>query len=190
MTTREWLGMSRVVFVLTLAFSLIFLAFSVISSVTYSKVNLAQEDIVLESPQRITEIRANETLFIGFTARVVNPTGYTVHLTSLNWYCAIVNGTGLIPLVSNYTSENVGLVIDQKSTVSLSFGWYVTGGPLERLLGFISYTGNYTLQTVPYAHSFELVGYLDDFKHDYDRENYLNGLVRIDLAYEYGMEET
>ena len=194
MATKEWLGMSRVVLVLTLVFSLVFLAFSVTSAVTYSKVNLAQERIVLENPERIVEVLPNGTLFLGFKIQMINPTGYAVHVTSLNWYSEVVNVTAAIPLVSNYTAENVGLVFAKDTTINLAFGWYVTGGPLERLLGFFNYSAlhdlNYSLQTAPYAHSFEFVGYLDDFKHDYDRENYLNGLVTINLTYEYGMEAT
>ncbi len=193
MAAKEILGMSRVVFVLSLVFSLVFLAWSTVSAITYSRVNIAQQQIVLESPERIANVMPNGSLFIGFKVNVSNPSGYTVHVTSMNWYSEVLNGSSGIPLVSNYssTAEEVGTVLP-KTTVSFTFGWYVTGGPLERLLGFINYSASkgthYTLLTAPYAHSFEFIGHLDDFKHDYLREEYLNGLVTIDLEYKYLLE--
>ncbi len=194
MPEKKWIDVNRTAFVLVLAYSLLFLAFSVVSAVTYSKVTVADQQIVAEDPQRIAEVQQNGTLFIGFKVRIVNPSDFAIRVASINWYSEIKNGSGspaVIPLASNYTAENVGIVIPAGVTRDLSLGWYVTGDILDQVKGFISYSNshgqNYTLLTAPYAHSFEFRGWLDDFKHDYLRENYLNGLVLIDLSYSYGM---
>lgn len=191
MATKNWFGINRTVLVLVLAFSLVFLAFSVISAVSYSKVNLAQQDIVIENQERIAELMPNGTLFVGFKAQISNPSGYVIHVTSLNWYSEVRNGSAAIIVSENYTAENAGIIFEKESNRTFMFGWYVTGKVLERLQGFINYSAahgvDYTLADIPYAHSFEFRGYLDDFQHDYLRENYLNGLVSIDLTYQYGM---
>lgn len=195
MPGRKWLGVNRTVIVLTLAYSVLFLVFSVISAVTYSKVTLADQQIVAENPQHIALVLENGTLFIGFKIRVSNPSPYSIHVTSINWYSEIKNTSGnpsVIPLASNYTAENVGIIVEAGADSDISLGWYVTGELLDKVNGYIAYWdargANYTLTTAPYAHSFEFRGWLDDFKHDYFRENYLNGLVTIDLTYTYGLE--
>jgi hypothetical protein len=195
MSGKNWFGVNRVAFVLTVAFSVLFLSYSVVSAVTYSKVTLAQQQIALEDPQRIAEVQPNGTLFIGFTVRIANPSGYDIRVSSMNWYSLIRNGTGnnVISLASNYTAENVGLTIPAGAVTNISLGWYLSDEDLAEVKGFINHSASlglvYTLLTVPYAHSFEFTGWLDNFKHDYLRENYLNGLVTVDLTYTYGMEE-
>jgi len=194
MARKEWFGLNRAVLVLTVAFSLVFLAFSVTSAVTYSKINLAQEQIVMENEKRVAEILPNGTLFIGFSVRIVNPSEYVIHVASISWYSEVLNGTSAIPLASNYTTENLGVTIAASASTDLAFGWFIVGDLFEQLKGFINYSDSkgvvYTLLTAPYAHSFEFRGWLDDFKHDYLRENYLNGLVTVDLRYTYGLGET
>lgn len=195
MSGKTWFGVNRVAFLLTVVLSILFLSFSVASAVTYSKVTLAQQEIALEDPQQIVDVKQNGTLFVGFSVKVANPSEFDIRISSINWYSLIRNGTDadVIYLASNYTAENVGLRVEARSDADITLGWYVTGTDRAEVNGFINYSASigqdYTLLTVPYSHSFEFNGWLGDFKHDYYRENYLNGMVRIDLTYTYGMEE-
>ena len=196
MAKKKWPGGKRLVFVLSLAFSLMFLAFSLVSAVTFSRVSLAQQQIDLVGPERIAELQPNGTLWIGFRVRVANPTDFTVRISSISWYSQVDNGSGdprVIPLASNFTSGNLGLTVPSNGGGNLSFGWYITGETLAKLKGYVNFSNShghdYTLETIPYEHSFEFIGTLDDFKHEYLRENYLNGLVTIELVYTYSAEE-
>jgi len=196
MPGKKWFGASRTVIVMALAYSLLFLAFSIASAVTYSTVTIAGQSITYENPERIAQVLGNGTLFLGFNTSIVNPSPYSIHVTSINWYTELINATGsptLIVLTSSYTAENVGVLVPAGADMNLSFKGYISGTLLARVNGFINYSNehgaSYTLTTAPYAHSFEFRGWLDDFKHDYLREAYLNGLVSIDLVYTYGMGE-
>ncbi len=194
MQERKWLGLNRILVILTSVFSVVFLVLLALSGIAYSNVTLAQQRIVLENPERIAEVKGNGSLFIGFAVRISNPTGFHIHVSSINWYSQLRNGSkDPIHLADNYTAENVGLIILPRAHTDLSLGWYVSSATLAQVKGFINYSASigesYTLSTVPYEHSFVFKGWLDDYKHDYYRENYLNGLVTVSLEYSYGVGE-
>ena len=64
-------------------------------------------------------------------------------------------------------------------------------GVISKILGFINFSRSqgvdYTLESVPYLHEFALIATLDDYKHDYLREIYLNDLVTVELTYASGV---
>lgn len=192
MAVRGWLRKTRVALTLSVIFSLLFLASSILSATTYSRVIVAQQKIVLEDPVRSASVLPNGTVKIGLSVNVVNPSGYVIHISSLSWYTQIENSTGnppVIPLASALYSEGSALIITAKQTKTYVDAYITDRGTLSALKGYVNYSNSrgqgITLWTAPYAHSFDIRGWLDDFKHDYFREEYLNQLVEIDLVYVY-----
>lgn len=193
MAVHEWIRETRVALVLSIALALVFLSFSVLSAITYSRVIVAQQEIALENPVRSATVLTNGTLKIEFRVSVVNPSGYAIHITTLSWYTQIDNSTGnppIIPLASQLYSANSALTISAKETKDYVFDAYISDPRmLTDLKGYVNFSNaqghQLTLETAPYAHSFDIRGWLDDFKHDYFREEYLNQLVDIELLYTY-----
>jgi len=192
-SVREWMKGTRVALALTLILTLVFLSFSILSAMSYSQVIVAQQKIVLENPVRSASVLANGTLKIEFSVGVVNPSGYAIHITTLSWYTQIDNSSGtppVIPLATQYYSANSALTISAKETRKYVFETYITDrSTLTALKGYVNFSNAHghtiTLATAEYSHNFDIRGWLDDFKHDYFREEYLNELVDIDLPYAY-----
>jgi len=190
---REWIKGIRVALVLTLILALVFLSFSVLSAMTYSQVIVAQQKIVLENPVRSASVLANGTVKIEFSVSIVNPSGYVIHVTTLSWHTQVDNSTGkppVIPLANEYYSANSALTISAKETRKYVFDAYISDrSTLTALKGYVNFSNaqghNITLSTAQYSHNFDIRGWLDGFKHDYFREEYLNQLVDIDLPYTY-----
>jgi len=193
MAVREWIKGTWVALAVTLIFALVFLSFSILSAMTYSQVVVAQQKIVLENPVRSASVLTNGTVKIEFSVSVVNPSGYVIHITTLSWYTHIENSTGtprIITLANELFSENSALTISAKETKNYVFDAYISDrSVLTALKGYVNFSNaqghDITLATAPYSHSFDIRGWLDDFKHDYFREEYLNQLVDIDLPYTY-----
>lgn len=170
-----------------------FLAFTAQSAVTYSKVIVAQQRIVLEDPVRTASILPNGTLKIEFSVSVANPSDYAIHIWTLSWYTEVDNSTGsppVIPVATQFYSEGYGLTIPAKETKHYVFDAYVTDrGTIRALNGYLNHTGaqgsDASLERIPYGHSFDIRGWLDGFKHDYFKEEYLNQLVQVELRYTY-----
>lgn len=193
MAVREWIKGTWKGLALTLVFTLVFLSFSILSAVTYSQVIVAQQRIALENPVRSASVLPNGTLKIEFSVSVVNPSRYVIHISTLSWYTQIENSTAIppiIPLANELFSENSALTISAKETKAFVFDAYISDRTtLTALKGFVNFSSShgsgFTLATAPYAHSFDIRGWLDDYKHDYFREEYLNQLVEIELLYVY-----
>ena len=180
----------RLALVLFAVMSAFFFGAAVYSTVTYSSVVRAQVDIGLMNAEQTATANTNGTITLRFSVDLDNPTGYLLHVTSASWQIYIENGTlgpnHIIPLGLVYTGPTAYEDIRAKGTTNLNHELLVVDSAiLARLNGFFNYSAsigkNYTVETAPYTNDFRVIAWIDDFKHDYDREQYLNDLVTIDL---------
>lgn len=185
---RHWFSV-----ILYAAFSMFFLAASLISAATYVRVVDAHERIQLDNVSEAATLLPNGTLLITFSVDIVNPSRYDLSLYTVNWEAVVVNGTGgpgwVIPVGSDYRGSGSSPVVPARSEMAFDYSSYVTAPvTLSRLKGYVNYSngqgGSMTLDTVPYVHGFTAYGWLGDFTHDYLREFYLNDLARIALDYD------
>jgi hypothetical protein len=173
-------------------FSLFFLTACIVSANTYGAVAQAQRDVVLESPVEAADIVSHGDLNVSFSIQLHNPSKYTLHVYTLSWYAKLVNASSpsgsVIPVGEDYSGPTHYLEVPAKTTLTYTF-WSVVSDPetMEKLNGFINYSKSlgtdYTLETLPYEHSFSIIAMIGDFQHDYVREGYLNDLVTVELGY-------
>ncbi|MBN1678578.1 MAG: hypothetical protein JW880_08575 [Candidatus Thermoplasmatota archaeon] len=192
---RLWKSVRRHWFSVMLytAFSVFFLAASLLSAATYVHVVDAHERIHLEEASHSASILPNGTLLITFSIEIANPTRYDVSLYTVSWEAVVFNGTSgptwIIPVASEYRGSSESPLVPAGSDMAFSYSSHVTDPlTLHRLKGYINYTvsqgGSVTLETLPYVHGFTAYGWLGDFEHEYLREFYLNDLARITLDYD------
>lgn len=175
-----------------LVFSLFFLVAIFASTLAYSKVIIAQQEMSLEEPSRSAAVLENGSLELRFAVRLENPGEFPLHVMSTSWYVQVTNQSGspaIITLARVLFTGTGEIVVAEGLNRSFEFVGIVNGETLSELKGFLNYSNSqgadYTLETGPYIHRFEVRGWLDDFKHDYLREDYLNKLVMFDLVYDY-----
>ncbi|MCU0852999.1 MAG: hypothetical protein MUC90_07110 [Thermoplasmata archaeon] len=175
-----------------IVFSLFFLSACIVSANTYGGVAQAQRDIVLESPVESADIVPHGDVNVSFSIQLHNPSRYTLHVYTLSWYAKLVNASStsdrVIPVGEDYSGPTHYLEVPARTTLTYTF-WNVVSDPetMEKLNGFINYSKSlgtdYTLETLPYEHSFSIIAMIGDFQHDYVREGYLNDLVTVELGY-------
>jgi len=175
-----------------LVFSLFFLSACLVSVNTYGAIAQAQRDISLENPVIGADIVPHGDVNISFSVQLHNPSRYTLHVFTLSWYAKLVNASStndrVIPVGEDYSGPTHYLEVPAKTTIDYTF-WTVVSDPaiLEKLNGFINYSKglgtDYTLETLPYEHSFSVILMIGEFDHDYVREGYLNSLVTVELGY-------
>ena len=182
----------RIALVLFAAMSTFLFGAAVYSTMTYSSVVQAQVDIGLMNADQTATANTNGTITLRFSVDLDNPTDYLLHVASASWQIYIENGTSgpyhIISLGLVYTGPTAYEDIPTKGTTTLNRELLVSDSAiLARLNGFFNYSAsigkNYTVETAPYTNDFRLIAWLDDFKHDYDRDLYLNDLVAVDLRY-------
>lgn len=184
---RHWIAVTAYV-----VFSLFFLAACLVSVNTYGAIAQAQRDIVLEDPFPSADNIPHGDVNVSFSIQLHNPSRYTLHIFTLSWYARLVNASSeddrLIKVGEEYSGPTHNLVVSAKTTINYTF-WSVVSDPviLEKLNGFINYSKglgiDYTLETLPYEHSFSVTLMVGEFEHDYVREGYLNDLVTVELRY-------
>lgn len=175
-----------------LAFSLFFLSACIVSVNTYGGVAEAQRNIILENPVELADNVPHGDVNVSFSIQLHNPSRFTLHVYTLSWYAKLVNASSasdsVIPVGEEYSGPTHYLEVPAKTTITYTF-WNVVSDPevLEKLNGFINYSKSlgteYTLETLPYEHSFSVIMMIGEFQHDYVREGYLNDLVTMQLGY-------
>jgi len=178
--------------IIYVAMSLFFIGALVVSALTYSHVVRGNLLITLDDPQEDVQVLENGSLVLSFSIDVVNPSRYDLRTSSLYWSVRISNGTpyhpSYIPLGVSYKGPTEEITIEAGDTCTLAYSVTVSDRALlSRVYGFINYSssiGNeYSVMTVPYENEIRLYAGMDDFKHDYVREGYLNDLVEVELYY-------
>jgi hypothetical protein len=191
MRLREELRENWFVTVLSVAMASFFLVAAIVSAATYASVARAHRDIVLGESTVGATLLENGSLLVTYTVTLDNPTRYTLHIYSVSWSVYVVNGTEgagrLIVLGTSYTGPGRMLTVDGRSIETYALELYVSApDKLDALDGLVAHAHaqgvEYTLETIPFAHEFEVVAWLGEFAHDYDRELYLNDLVQLDLV--------
>ena len=175
-----------------LVFSLFFLSACLVSVNTYGAIAQAQRDISLENPVEGADIVPHGDVNISFSIQLNNPSRYTLHVYTLSWYAKLVNASStndrVITVGDDYSGPTTYLEVPARTAITYTF-WTVVSDPvvLEKLNGFINYSKGlgteYTLETLPYEHSFSVIAMIGEFEHEYVREGYLNDIVTVDLRY-------
>lgn len=191
MRLREELRKDWFAFTLCAVMALFFAVAAVASAATYASVVGAHRDVTLGESTVGATLLENDTLLLTYSVTLDNPTRYTVHIYSLSWSVYVVNGTEgadrNIVLGGSYTGPGHMLTVDGRGTETYSLRCFVIAQDrLDKLNGLIGYGltqgEEYTLETIPYTHAFEIVAWVGEFAHDYDRELYLNDLMKLDLV--------
>lgn len=175
-----------------LVFSLFFLGACLVSVNTYGSIAQAQRDIALTDPLSGADDIPHGDVNVSFSIQLHNPSRYTLHIYTLSWYARLVNASSednrLIKVGEDYAGPTHNLIVPAKTAVNYTF-WSIVSDPviIEKLNGFINYSKglgiDYTLETLPYEHSFSVILMIGEFEHNYDREGYLNDLVTVELRY-------
>lgn len=172
--------------------SVFFLVASVLSASTYVSVVSALDKIDLGEASYSASELDNGTLVISFSIDLENPSRYDIDMYTINWEVTLPNGTSgpgwLISVTSVYMGPGQASVVPSGETVTFDYVSFVSDpGTLSKLDGFVNYSNglgeDYTLETLPYVHEFDAIGWLGDFSHDYLREFYLNDMVKVSLSY-------
>ncbi len=190
---RFWKEFRRDWFTLTLCIVMasFFLVAAIVSAATYASVVRAHRDVALGESTTGASVLGNGTLLLTYSVTLDNPTRYTLHIYSIGWSVYVVNATEgagrYLVMGGSYTGPGRMLTVDGRSTETYSMELYVTDqdklDALEGLLVFAHSQGiDYNLETIPYTHEFEVIAWLGEFAHDYDRELYLNDLIKLDLV--------
>ncbi len=197
----EYVRRHRLGILLYVGFSLFFVSAAVYSAATYSSVVEAQTKIVLGEPVHGLEVLSNGSLRFTFSVQLVNPSGFDLHVYSTAWNVFVENGTVATPNIflaneiwGSYTGTTLEIVLPAGESYEFTYDRIVSDrSRLTKLWGFINYSAgqglDYELEAVPYVYSFEVLAWIGEFRHDYDRARYLNDLVRVDLDYSSAWEE-
>jgi hypothetical protein len=181
-----------VVISLYLALSVFFLVAGLWSAFTYGSVVKAQTTVVLENAVEGVTLLPNGSLELTFSIDAVNPTQFRLNIISLDWSVYLTNSTSgtepVISLANVYVGSTIGANISSEKTKTYSYAAFVSSpAALSEIRGFLNYSAaeghTYTLESAPYIHEFRFLAWIDDFTHNYDTEEYLNELVRIDTRY-------
>lgn len=174
---------------LYVAFSVFFLVSGIVSAMTYSAIVRAHDQIQLVDPSYDAALLDNGSVEISFAITLSNPSRYELRLHTATWTVFVDNSTGTdggrFTLTVEYTGPTAGVMVEGKSEHIFEHTAVVSDPALlADLRGFINYSAStgssYTLETIPYAHEFEIIAWIGGFAHDYVRESYLNDLVRLD----------
>jgi hypothetical protein len=176
---------------LYLALSVFFLAGGLWSALMYGSVVKAQTTVVLENPVEGVTLLPNGSVELTFSIDAVNPTQFRLNIISLDWSVYLTNSTSRTePVISlaHVYAGSAGANVSSKKTQTYSYVAFVSNpGTLSKIRGFLNYSAAeghpYTLESAPYIHEFRFLAWIDDFTHNYDTEEYLNELVRIDTRY-------
>lgn len=180
-----------IVISLYLALSVFFLAGGLWSALMYGSVVKAQTTVVLENAVEGAALHANGSLELTFSIDAVNPTQFRLNIISIDWSVYLTNSTSrtepIISLAHVYVGS-IGANVSSTNTSKYSFAAFVSNpATLSKIRGFLNYSAaeghTYTLESAPYIHEFRFLAWIDDFTHNYDTEEYLNELVRIDTRY-------
>ena len=181
-----------VVISLYLALSVFFLAGGLWSALIYGSVVKAQTTVVLENAVEGVALLPNGSLELTFNIDAVNPTQFRLNIVSLDWSVYLTNSTSrtepVISLAHVYVGSTIGANVSSGRTQTYSYAAFVSNpATLSKIRGFLNYSAaeghSYTLESAPYIHEFRFYAWIDDFTHNYDTEEYLNELVRIDTRY-------
>lgn len=194
MTMREELRERWFASFLSIAAGLIFTSALVFSASTYVSVMDARQGTTLEDAVETVEVLPNGTLRISLSIAMENPSRLDINVQSISWSVKVDNSTSsettYIPLISVYGVPEMYSVIGAHETVTFEFSRTVNDQEsLDRLEGFIDHWEDqgedYTLESIRYLHDFRVVGWIEDFDHDYTYwgETYLNDMVKIDEKY-------
>jgi hypothetical protein len=177
---------------LYLVLSVFFLAGGLWSALMYGSVVKTQTTVVLENPVEGVTLHPNGSLELTFSIDAVNPTQFRLNIISLDWSVYLTNNTSrtepVISLAEVYVGSTIGANVPNKNTTTFSYAAFVSNpAMLSKIRGFLNYSAAeghaYTLESAPYIHEFRFYAWIDDFTHNYDTEEYLNELVRIDTRY-------
>ncbi len=181
---------------LYIAFSAMFIGSSALATSTYSDVVKTQGDVKLTGADMEAQVLANGSLKLTFSISVHNPSRYTLHIQSISWFVYLVNGTigpeHLTTLSTDYIGPTLGFTVSKTSDGQFTFQGIVSDrATISNIQGFVNYSRSqghdYTMGSVPYVHEFAFVATIDEYKHDYLREMYLNDLVTVNLSYSSGV---
>ena len=192
MTLAKSIRQHWMVAILYALFSVFFLVCSVISAGTYSAVVKTQRDVTLIHPARNVSVLPNGSLEVTFSIELANPSRYVLHTQTMSWYAQLENDTTgldrIIILGSAYAGPTSGLRVLPESVKNFSFSSVVSDhAVIAKLNGYVNYSAaqgrSYNLTTLPYVFLFDFIGTIGEFKNDYLREDYLNDLVTVEVAY-------
>lgn len=157
----------------------------------------AGQNITLSDADESASLLLNGSLVISFSVLFKNPSKHDVMVSSVSWGVKLdisgFSGSEYLPLGSEY-SAYVGpdetAVVTAGSSVAYEFEVVVSDPTkLSVIQEYIDYQASlgesHTFETVEYIHDFRIMGWLGDFKHDYEYygELYLNDLVRVQKHY-------
>lgn len=179
---------------LTLATSLFFTAALLYSTMTYVDVMEARQGVELRGAVEAAEELVDGSLLVTFSVEVYNPSDQYLAVHSMSWTVRAENSTGAVvtylPVTMAYNASSEGMVFEEESARTVRYEAVISDpdvlGPLRGLAAYSASLGeDATLATLHYMHDFRLTAYTGGFDHDYqyDREMYLNDLVRIERTY-------
>ena len=194
MTMREELRERWFASFLSIAAGLILTSALVFSASTYVSVMDARQGTTLKDATESAETLPNGTLRISLSISMENPSRLDINVQSISWSVRVDNSTSTettyIPLFTVYGVPEMYSVIGAHETITFEFSRTVNDQQtLERLEGFVGYWEDqgedYSLESIRYLHDFRVVGWIEDFDHDYTYwgESYLNDMVKIDEKY-------
>lgn len=177
--------------------ALIFVVSLLLSALNYVKVIDAREKIVLANAVELADQESNGSLVLGISIELRNPSKYDLILSSVSWSVTLdisdLGGDPYLPLASVYIGANESLIVKAGKTTVYKYEVTVSDDlRLSKLREFINYSAQlghvYTFENAPYVHDFRLMGWIDNFRHDYQYEGeaYLNDMVRIERTYTAG----
>ena len=179
---------------LSIAAALFFTGALLFSAYNYVTVMDARQSAALVNPVEGLEVLDNGSLVVSLTIDFGNPSAQVIVVSSISWAVRVYNhtetGTWVIPITTEYTAPTERMEVGPNSLKSLEYTATVSDPQtLSALQGFINYSvsngDDMSLETIPFSHDLRVLGWIDDYEHDYDYsgERYLNDLVKIDKRY-------